>query len=109
MINITTIKAVHTAIWVFFVTIIGYIVHAGWTGDIDLYTWIAVGLVCLEGLVLLWNKGRCPLTTLAEKHAQPERHNFDIYLPEWLARHNQAIFGAIFALGLALVVYRSLL
>jgi hypothetical protein len=25
--------------------------------------------------------------------------NFDIYLPNWLARHNKTIFGAIFILG----------
>jgi hypothetical protein len=32
------------------------------------------------------------------------RANFDIYLPEWLARHNQRIFGSLYAIGVAYLV-----
>jgi hypothetical protein len=31
--------------------------------------------------------------------------NFDIFLPEWLARHNKLVFGTIFALGELLLVW----
>jgi hypothetical protein len=46
-------------------------------------------------LVLIANGGRCPLTTLAARYTMDRRDNFNIYLPEWLARHNKLIFGSI--------------
>jgi hypothetical protein len=34
------------------------------------------------------------------------RNNFDIYLPEWLARHNRLIFGSIYLGGIAVTFAR---
>jgi len=34
--------------------------------------------------------------------------NFDIYLPEWLARYNKQIFGPLYAVGVAYLVTRYL-
>jgi hypothetical protein len=34
--------------------------------------------------------------------------NFDIYLPNWLARNNKAIFGTLFALNGLIVLWRWL-
>jgi hypothetical protein len=41
-----------------------------------------------------------PLTAIAERYTDDRRANFDIWLPEWLARHNKSIFGTMFVLGL---------
>jgi len=102
------IKLVHTIVWVFFVTLIAHIVYAGWTDAVTGFTWTAIGFVFLEGLVLLLNSGRCPLTNMAEKYAPASRDNFDIYLPNWLAKHNVVIFTTIFLLGLGMVIFRSI-
>jgi hypothetical protein len=103
------IKLLHTGIWCFFVGIIGYILHAGLTGRVDAYTWIGIGFVIMEGVVLLLNKGSCPLTPLAARYTENREDNFDIFLPRWLARHNKAAFTTIFVLGVALVVYRGMI
>lgn len=100
------IKLLHTLIWVFFVVTIGYIVYAGLANKIDSLVWYAIGLVVLEGIVLLLNKGSCPLTPWAVRHTDARDDNFDIFLPRWLARHNKLIFTCIFAFGLASVVFR---
>jgi hypothetical protein len=103
------IKLLHTVIWVIFVSIIGYVVYAGITGRVDIYAWAGIFFVILEGVVLLINKGSCPLTPLAARYTENREENFDIFLPRWLARHNKAIFTTIFLLGVALVVYRQMM
>jgi hypothetical protein len=102
------IKLLHTLIWVFFVTIIFYILYSGISNKITVYTWIAIGLVILEGLVLLIFKMFCPLTVIARKYSDSEKDNFDIFLPNWLARHNKLIFTLIYLLGLITVAYRAM-
>jgi hypothetical protein len=40
--------------------------------------------------------------------AEDRAANFDIYLPNWLARNNKAIFGILFALYELIVLWRWL-
>ncbi|MGB7785328.1 MAG: hypothetical protein WBL27_04430 [Salinimicrobium sp.] len=101
-----TIKLVHTFVWLFFVAIIFYVVWSGVTNEITSFTWIGIGLVLAEGLVLLIFKMFCPLTLLARKYSDSKMDNFDIFLPNWIARHNKIIFTSIFAIGVALVLFR---
>lgn len=75
---------------------------------VNLYTWIGIGLVLGEGLVLLLFKMYCPLTVLARKYSVSQKDNFDIFLPNWLAKYNKLIFTIIYAAGLALVIFRTL-
>jgi len=102
------IKIIHTAIWIFFVTIIFYVIFCGLTGRINGYTWIAISLVILEGAVLLVFGNHCPLTVIARKYSASKKHNFDIFLPEWLAKYNKLIFTGLFIAGLLLVIARQL-
>ncbi len=102
------LKLIHTVIWLFFVSVIGYILYCGLMDDITIYTGIAIGLVILEGLTLLVFSGRCPLTLVARKYSDSTHDNFDIFLPEWLARHNKPIFTTLYLIGVILVIYRML-
>ena len=56
-------------------------------------------LVLIECAVLACNSWRCPLTDLAGRYSVKRTDNFDIYLPNWLARRNKLIFGALFVAG----------
>ena len=62
-------------------------------------------IVLGEVVVLAINRWRCPLTPIAARYTEDRRANFDIYLPEWLARYNKEIFGSLYAVGLAWVAY----
>ena len=90
------IKLAHTLIWVFFVVVIFYVLYSGITGKINTYTWVGIGLVIGEGVVLLIFKMFCPLTILARKYSDSTKDNFDIFLPNWLAKNNKLIFTTIF-------------
>ncbi len=103
------IKSIHTLIWIFFAALIFYIFYSGLTGDINFMTWIAVGFVILEGLVLLIFNMFCPLTLVARKFSDSDKDNFDIFLPDWIARNNKLIFSIIFVSGLVLIGVRLLI
>ena len=96
----------HTIIWLFYVLIIFYILYAGIYNKINLYIWIAIGLVIFEVIILAVFKGKCPLTILGYKYADNQQVGFDIYLPRWLAKYNKIIFGTIFVIGILIVIYR---
>lgn len=107
--KLLVIKFTHTLIWLFFVIVIFYIVYSGISNKINSYTWIAIGLVIGEGIVLLLFKMFCPLTILARKYSDSDKDNFDIFLPNWLARYNKIIFTTIYIIGLIIVLTRVLL
>lgn len=106
--KLVQIKILHTLIWLFFASSIFYTVYTGLFNKINTLTWIAIGFVLLEALILVIFKWYCPLTILARKYSDSEKENFDIYLPNWLAKHNKTIFTIIFVIGVTLVVYRTL-
>lgn len=105
--KLLAIKVAHTLIWLFFVAVIFYIVYSGITNQITVFTWIGIGLIIMEGVVLLVFKMFCPLTLMARQYSDSEKDNFDIFLPNWLAKHNKLIFTTIFIIGLVIVLWRS--
>ena len=103
------VKSLHTVIWLFFNVVIFYILYAAIVNKIDKWVWICIALVIGEGIVLAANKTKCPLTTVAEQYTNAREPNFDIYLPLWLAQHNKTIYTTIFAVAVAMVVYRLMI
>lgn len=97
---LVAVKVLHTIAWAFFVGCILAIPVVSWQGDHSAAAWLA-GVVFAEVAILLLNGWRCPLTSLAARFTEERHDNFDIYLPEWLARHNKLIFGIVFCVGLA--------
>ncbi len=100
------LKLLHTLIWAFFVGVIGYVIYSGIADRVTPWTWIGIGLVIGEGLVLLLFKMFCPLTVLARRYSDSQKDNFDIFLPNWLAKYNKLIFTALFLVGLVLILIR---
>lgn len=88
------------------VTLIFYVLYSGIYNDLNVLTWISIATIVLEGIVLLAFKMYCPLTILARRYSDSSKDNFDIYLPNWLARYNKHIFTPIFLIGLLLVLFR---
>lgn len=92
---LVAIKLLHTAVWLFFVGCIAAIPVAA---SLHRFRAAAVfaAFVLAECLVLGVNGLRCPLSDLAARYAPEDAPNFDIYLPNWLARYNKQIFGTLF-------------
>lgn len=93
------VKLLHSAVWCFFVASILGVWAGAMTGRFDLALG-CIGIVGVEVIVLLLNRWSCPLTAIAARYTEDRRPNFDIYLPEWLARYNKEIFGTLFVAGM---------
>ncbi|MEJ5963364.1 hypothetical protein [Pedobacter immunditicola] len=100
------IKIVHTMIWLFFNVVIFYLLYAAITNRINTWVWIGVGLVLVEGFVLLLFRWMCPLTVIARHYSDSTKDNFDIFLPQWLARHTKLIYTSLFAIALLILLFR---
>lgn len=106
--KLTLIKIAHTIIWVFFNVVIFYMLYAAITNRLNKWLWIGYGLFVLEGLVLLSFKFFCPLTIMARKYSDSPKNNFDIYLPEWLAKYNKLIYTSLLAVIMLITLYQLL-
>ena len=104
--NLVLIKLLHTVIWGVLSAVIYYLLYAVIANRIDRWFWCGLGLVGLEIAALLLFRMSCPLTLVARRYSVSQRANFDIYLPEWLARHNKAIYSVIMGMVLAGLVWR---
>ena len=104
--RLVLVKTIHTVIWVFYNVVIFYMLYAVIVNRIDKWLWICFGLVLLEGIILLVFKQVCPVTLIARKYSDSDKSNFDIYLPEWLARYNKLIYTIIVIVIVVILLFR---
>ena len=100
------VKVIHTIIWVFFNLVIFYLLYAVIANKIDKWVWICISLILLEGVILVVFKNICPVTLIARKYSKSQKDNFDIYLPNWLARYNKEIYSIIVLIAIVILIYR---
>ena len=104
--NLLTVKIIHTLIWLFFNVVIFYLLYAVLTDKIDKWVWIGLSLFVVEGIILVAFKMACPLTIIARKYSNSTKDNFDIFLPEWLAKYNKLIYTTLLAIILTILTYK---
>lgn len=107
---IVAIKSLHTAVLVVMSGSVGFVLYSGVTGQRGNLLWVAIGLIAFEGVVLLLNGVRCPLTTLAKRLGD---ETGDDYLSGWLFERSAIrsivpVCSGLFLLGLLLVVVSAL-
>lgn len=102
------IKIIHTLVWLFFNCVIFYLVYAVISNRINEWVWIGMGLIAIEAIILLLFGMMCPLTIMARKYSSSTRDNFDIFLPNWLAKNNKLIYSVIMGMVLLGLAYRLL-
>ncbi|MCW5935766.1 MAG: hypothetical protein KIT11_00470 [Fimbriimonadaceae bacterium] len=105
---LSAIRLVHTLIYLVMAGSVVYILYCGIVARIGTGTYIALGLVVVECVVFVGNGMKCPLTTLAKEHGAEKGYVFDAFIPERLTRYTVPTFGTLFALALALLLYRAL-
>ena len=102
------IKNIHTSVWLFFNVVIFYLFYAVVWNHINKWVWIGLSCFIIEGLVLLIFNKFCPLTLLARKYSASTKDNFDIYLPNWLAKYNKLIYTSFLSVIIVILIYRLL-
>lgn len=103
--KLVLIKILHTAIWVFFNVVLIYLFYAVFTNQIGWLFWLGIIAYVSEFLILLLYGWNCPLTFWARRYSDSERDNFDIYLPNWIAKYNKTIYSILMIILIILFVY----
>ena len=105
---LAAVKLLHTAIWALLACSILALPVAAFSRH---FSWalILTAIVVFECGLLGANRGRCPLTSWAGRFTENRAANFDIYLPNWLARNNKTIFGTLFVVNELIVLWRWLI
>ena len=106
--RLTTVKTLHTALYLLQVAAILCILVAGITGRRIPWLRHAFALTAIESAVFLGNGRRCPLTTLAKRWGDPKGYVGDTFFSERCTRHTFSLFGSLLGLGTALVFLRRL-
>ena len=99
------IRLFHTFIIVAMTTCILYVFYAGLSGVKGTFLTISIIAVVVEGLVLLLNKGQCPLTKLAVKYGDTYERFYDSFLPKKYTPFVVPGLTLIFIIGLVLVLF----
>lgn len=105
-VTIFRIKLVHTVIFWFLSLCVVYALFSAMADRITVWTWVAVGLLLLESVVLVASGWTCPLTVLAERHGAKRGSVTDIFLPKWLADRIFPICGTAYGVALVLILFR---
>jgi hypothetical protein len=105
-ISILQIKVAHTLIFWILSLCVFYTLFSGISDRVTTWTWVAVGLIVFEGIVLIVSGWTCPLTLLVERQGVERGSVADIFLPKWFADRIFPICGTTYGVGLLLVLWR---
>jgi hypothetical protein len=104
--SIKLVKVVHTVAFYMMSTALLVMVYEVVLDRITWITWNAAGLFLAEGIVLLLNRGRCPMTSMAEGLGASSGQITDLFLPKWFADQIFKVYGVLFVASLALLFIR---
>lgn len=102
------IEIFHTVIFILMSVLLFALLYEVLFDRITMLTWIAMGAFVIEGLILIANGWKCPLTTYAEELGSIHGQVTDIFLPKWFAERVFQIYGSLFALALLVLAFRLL-
>jgi hypothetical protein len=98
--TVFTIKAVHLTLFILMIVSLFYTLYCAITG---VYNWLllaAMIMILIDGISIALNKGRCPLTTLAERHGAKNGAVTHLILGSWLSRYVFKFFIVLFIIEL---------
>jgi hypothetical protein len=100
------IKTVHSLLFGLFSFCVAFAAYSAVTGVITGWTWSAVLLVLIEGLVLISRNWVCPLTDLAERYGSENGGITHLFMPKWLSDYVFQIWGVIFVVSVLVIIGR---
>lgn len=106
--SIRFIKSLHLVVFVVVSGLLALFLYEVIVGRITFISWITVAVFMAEGVVLIVNGWRCPLTAIAENLGSAHGQVTDILLPKWFADRVWVIYSWLFAGALIGLVWRVL-
>jgi hypothetical protein len=106
--SIAFIKFIHTVVFVLLSGLLAALLYEVIADRISVLTQVAVTLFLAEGIVLVLNGWRCPLTAIAEGLGSPHGQVTDTLLPKWFADRVFRIYSGLYVGALLFLVMRLL-
>ncbi len=96
---IVAMKALHTLVYLIESLCVFYVLYSAAINRVNRWTSAAIGVITLEGMVLLFNNMQCPLRQATERLGAARGSVTDLFLPRWLADRIFQIYTPLFILG----------
>jgi hypothetical protein len=96
--TVLTIKSIHLTLFILMIVSLFYALYCAIAG---VYNWLLVAamiMILIDGLSIVLNRGRCPLTTLAESYGAADGAVTHLILPRWAARYVFKFFFVLFVI-----------
>lgn len=98
-------RIVHVLIGTFFISCLIYLYVSVFSSELTFWTYFSLAAIVLEGLVLLINKGECPLTLYQNKIGDSKGF-FDLFLPNKALPYVIPLFSVLTTLGTILIYFK---
>ncbi len=98
------IRSIHGVITLYFLTCIGLIYYSGITNRLSTWAYLAALSTVIEGLVVYFNHGVCPLGKLHHQFGD-EKTFFELFVPPHLAKRAVPFFGVVTCIGVLMLVW----
>jgi hypothetical protein len=96
--TVIAIKSVHLSLFFVMCASLVYAFYAAVVGRYDGWLIAALAVILCDGLSIVFNRGRCPLTTLAEHYGAANGAATHLVMPRWMARYVFKFFGVVFVI-----------
>jgi hypothetical protein len=104
--SITFIKSVHALLFIVMTVALAVFLYEVVLDRVTCLTWVTVSGFLAEGVVLIANRWKCPLTVCAERLGSPHGRVTDIFLPKWCADRAFQIYGCLWGGAMLLLAIR---
>lgn len=94
------LRIVHSIIFFFMVACLSYILYCAIVRKYDWTLLLTLFTIVVEGIVLIFNRCNCPITSFADKFSTGRGSVTDLFLPDWCARHYFKIATILFIIEL---------
>ncbi len=98
--KVFVIKSIHAVLFLLLVFCLFDVLFIAVTRSYDWTLFPAIGIIVFDGVAIVSNRGRCPLTTLAERYGAKNGAVTQIFLPDFLARYVFKFFTVLFVIEL---------
>jgi len=104
---IWVIRLIHSLIALTFFTAIGVIYFSAISETYNLWLYLALGGLLVEGITVILNGGNCPLLYLARKYGD-DKTFLELFLPKNAAKQMFKVFTIIISIGCLLLLLKFL-
>jgi hypothetical protein len=94
--TVFTIKAIHLFLFVLMIISLFYALYCAIAGVYNWWLLAAMLMILFDGISIAANRGRCPLTTLAERHGAVNGAVTHLLVGKWASRYVFKFFIALF-------------